>query len=93
MTMQYTKDYGVNFEYWGGAAARVASIRERWGYSGVAALVDYVEGVFDGYAPSETGINDLVWFDLTCYEDAHGNPAFFIGEPEDDQADGMRCIF
>lgn len=60
--MWYKKEFDVKrFGFWGGAKEWADEFREK---GMMAGLGEYIEGLFPaGEIPSETDINDLVWFD------------------------------
>lgn len=60
--MQYKREFNVNeFEFWDGAECWADEFREK---GMMAELGEYIEGLFSaGEIPSDTDINDLVWFD------------------------------
>lgn len=68
--MEYTHTFDSNFEFWAGAAAKVETLD----MDGREALVEHIELVFEGYTPSDTEINDYVWFELCCAVTCHGAP-------------------
>lgn len=82
--MEYKKDFSVDtFEFWSGARDTIKDIE-------AAGLMDrlqtMIETAFDGEIPTETQINDMVWFDRDfIYEnlglDENGKP---IKNDEDD---------
>lgn len=61
--MQYTTEFDVStFEFWSGAR----DTAEEWRKKGrLAELGELIESAFEGLPtpPSETDINDFVWFD------------------------------
>ena len=58
--MEYTVDFDVrNFPFWSGAKDRVSELT----YEQLDELGAYIEDCFDGTTPTETDINDFVWFD------------------------------
>lgn len=85
--MEYKKDFSVDtFEFWSGARDTIKDIEN-------AGLMDklqtMIETAFDGEIPTETQINDMVWFDRDfIYEnlglDENGKP---IKNDEDDESE------
>ena len=70
--MQYTKDFNIyEFEFWGGAKAKTDDMT----FTELQALGDYLEVIFEYDTPSETDINDFVWFEeLIVLQDTYGAP-------------------
>lgn len=59
--MKYTVEFDVNeFEFWSGAKPWVEEFRKR---DMMGELEEAIEDCFCGEPPSDTDINDLVWFD------------------------------
>ena len=69
-TMEYTKTFDTEFPFWAGADAKVGKLD----MEGRAALTEHIESVFEDCTPSETDINDYVWFELCCAVTCHGAP-------------------
>lgn len=60
--MNYSVEFNIEkFEFWQGAKNVVKIIKEKYG--NLDELNDLILVVFDGQLPSETEINDFVWFD------------------------------
>lgn len=58
--MKFTKEFDVDtFEFWSGAEDTVKTIREN---DKMEEFGEHIEMVFDGMTPTETEINDYVWF-------------------------------
>lgn len=58
--MKFTKEFDVDtFEFWSGAEDIVKTIREN---DKMKEFGEHIEMVFDGMTPTETEINDYVWF-------------------------------
>lgn len=74
--MYYTVEFDDSFKFWAGAFEKVEIVRNSFGQSGVDELCEYVEMYFEGIdePPTETEINDFVWFELSCFETCHGAP-------------------
>lgn len=66
--MEYAQEFDIaTFEFWSGARSRVDSLRDVPG--GLEALGEFIENLFDEWdkIPTETEINDLVWFELGAW--------------------------
>lgn len=71
--MIYHKEFDVRtFNFWGGAKERIDLIRDD--KSKMDELNILIEEYFVEYIPSETELNDLVWFELDDF--------FYGGENE-----------
>ena len=58
--MMFTKEFDVDtFKFWGGAEIIARIIRKR---GKMEEFGNHIEIVFDGMTPTETEINDQVWF-------------------------------
>jgi hypothetical protein len=58
--MQFTKEFDVDtFKFWSGAEDTVKTIRKN---GKMGEFGEHIEMVFDGLTPTETEINDYVWF-------------------------------
>lgn len=72
--MQYAKDFDImTFEFWSGAKTKVDTLD----YDEKQALEEMINTVFDvdDYIPTDTEINDFVWFDVNYITyDTHGAP-------------------
>ena len=73
--MLYTKEFDVqNFEFWAGAKRKT----EKLGYDELEALGELIELTFPDdpdYQPTETDINEYVWFDVQYITyDTYGVP-------------------
>ncbi len=59
--MQYLKEFSIyDFEFWSGAKVWADRFAKQKMYD---ALGDKILSVFEGTTPTETEINDYVWFD------------------------------
>jgi hypothetical protein len=60
--MKYTKEFSVdNFKFWSGAVQVVDAFRKA---NMLDDLQQIIEDVFADRTPTETEINDFVWFDV-----------------------------
>lgn len=58
--MNYTVEFDIDkFEFWSGAKDTIEIVEK---HEKMDELQAYIEEVFDGREPSETDINDFVWF-------------------------------
>jgi hypothetical protein len=58
--MKYTKEFNVEtFEFWSGAENTIQTVKEN---DKMSELGQHIEEVFEGMDPTETDINDYVWF-------------------------------
>lgn len=58
--MKFTKEFDVDtFEFWGGAEDTVTTIVQN---GKMEEFGEHIERIFDGMTPTETLINDYVWF-------------------------------
>lgn len=58
--MQYAKEFDIRtFDFWSGAAQRVEDMPSEE----LDACQDWLESCFEGSTPTETEVNDAVWFD------------------------------
>ena len=64
--MEYKKEFDVHtFEFWSGAKKRVNKLN----YEQREKLAEWLECMFEGFGiPSETDINDVVWFEWDMFE-------------------------
>lgn len=59
--MNYTKEFDINeFEFWSGAKDWFNDFKQA---DMLDILAQRIEEVFEGTTPSDTDINDYVWFD------------------------------
>lgn len=59
--MNYTKEFDINeFEFWSGAKDWFNDFKQA---DMLDILAQRIEEVFEGKTPSDTDINDYVWFD------------------------------
>lgn len=59
--MEYKKEFDVrDFQFWGGGLQWYIEF-DKAGKLDI--LAEQIESVFDGETPTETDINDFVWFD------------------------------
>lgn len=58
--MQYTKEFEIfSFPFWSGARDRTKDLS----YLQMKELQRYIEEMFEGTTPTDTQINDFVWFE------------------------------
>lgn len=58
--MKFSKEFNVDtFKFWGGAEIIARIIRKK---GKMEEFGEHIEMVFDGMTPTETEINDYVWF-------------------------------
>lgn len=86
--MQYVKDFSDGFEFWAGAKDKVNTII-KIDNDAYDEMLEYIENYFDGIdeTPTETEINDFVWFELSCIEvcnDAADGGVEYVFGLEDD---------
>lgn len=67
--MEYTKEFDVqDFNFWAGAQQRIDAVNayaantRNWGV--IDELQSLIEQAFDGETPTETEVNDYVWYTL-----------------------------
>ena len=59
--MKYTRDFSVDsFQFWSGAKDTVEDVRKA---GKMDELQEVVEEQFSDYTPTETQVNDFVWFE------------------------------
>lgn len=86
--MNYTKEFSIDtFEFWSGARDTIKDIQKA---GKMAELESIIEETFADETPTDTQINDMVWFDRDyIYEqlglDENGN---LIDNEDDDEDEG-----
>lgn len=64
--MEYRKEFRLDeFEFWSGAKGRYDEFFEQ---DKLKLLEDSIETAFEGQVPTDTDINDYVWFDEALHE-------------------------
>lgn len=59
--MNYTKEFSIDtFEFWSGAKDTIENVRKA---GKMAELESIIEEAFADETPTDTQINDMVWFD------------------------------
>lgn len=93
--MQYAKEFDIStFEFWSGAWSRVQMLLD---YPGaIETLGKYIENYYDafGETPSDTDINDFVWFEVNAFVWNDGSVGFCLN-PEwlDENPKVIKIIF
>ena len=76
--MKYTVEFDIDkFEFWSGAEDTIETVKK---HGKMDELQAYIEEVFDEREPTETEINDFVWFES---DDIYR----YLGIDEDEEED------